>query len=270
MALPSLPGKTRAVMTALMLPPTSLLVIGAVGCGIWLRGNAALGGLLTSVSLCLLWCTSCNGVAVWLSGRLIPAFPLLAPADLGNLARVRGIEAIVILGSGIEHNSPEYGEVQLSSQSDARLRFGVTLSRLTGIPIGFAGGVGWTGIVSPGCSEAAAARAAALTWHGIELRWTDQESRDTRENAKNMAQCLKNDGVSRIALVTHACHMPRAVMAFENTGLTVLAAPMGFILAQERRLLEWVPSAHGLMPSRQVLREWIALCIARIRGGWTA
>jgi uncharacterized SAM-binding protein YcdF (DUF218 family) len=65
--------------------------------------------------------------------------------------------------------------------------------------------------------------------------------------------------VQHIALVTHGWHMPRSQKHFEEAGFKVLPAPTGLIRPLERPLLEWLPSAHGLTASRQVLREWLAL-----------
>jgi uncharacterized SAM-binding protein YcdF (DUF218 family) len=93
--------------------------------------------------------------------------------------------------------------------------------------------------------------------YGLELRWSDSRSRDTAENATRMAQAMRDDKIRRIALVTHATHMPRAIAAYEKAGFEVLPAPTGFPIARERELLEWMPSVHGLDLSRQVLREWL-------------
>ncbi|MFM2210004.1 MAG: hypothetical protein RIQ96_1647, partial [Pseudomonadota bacterium] len=82
-------------------------------------------------------------------------------------------------------------------------------------------------------------------------------------NAAQMAALLRRDGVRRIALVTDAWHMPRAQRAFEKAGFEVVPAPMGFALPRERALLEWMPSAQGLLVSRAVLREWLGLRVAR-------
>jgi uncharacterized SAM-binding protein YcdF (DUF218 family) len=94
------------------------------------------------------------------------------------------------------------------------------------------------------------------------LRWVDDQSRDTAENAAQMQRLLARDGVQRIALVTQAWHMPRAQLAFARAGFTVLPAPTGFTLPQQRTLLEWLPTAQGLQASREVLREWLGLRIA--------
>ena len=73
---------------------------------------------------------------------------------------------------------------------------------------------------------------------------------------------FSTDGVRRIALVTHAWHMPRAVQAFERAGLQVVPAPTGFTRPQQRALLEWLPSGSGLQSSREILREWLGMRIA--------
>jgi len=41
-------------------------------------------------------------------------------------------------------------------------------------------------------------------------------------------------------------------------------APTGFAVPKNRPLIEWLPSGEGLGLSRQVLREALALGIARI------
>ena len=80
-------------------------------------------------------------------------------------------------------------------------------------------------------------------------------------NARLLAPLLQQGGVQRIALVTDAWHMPRAVAAFERAGLSVTPAPMGYVLPVQRDLLQWLPSSYGLLASQQVLREWLALAV---------
>ena len=79
-----------------------------------------------------------------------------------------------------------------------------------------------------------------------------------------MAPLLLRDGVQRVALVTDAWHMPRAAAAFARAGLAVTPAPVGYVLPVQRDLLEWMPSAYGLLASQKVLQEWLALAVGRV------
>ncbi|HEY8707945.1 MAG TPA: YdcF family protein, partial [Burkholderiaceae bacterium] len=106
--------------------------------------------------------------------------------------------------------------------------------------------------------EADVARSVLRDEYGLELRWSDSRSRDTAENARMMADAMRADHIQRIALVTHASHMPRAIAAYRKAGFQVTPAPTGFAAPRERELLEWMPSVHGLDLSRSVLREWLA------------
>jgi uncharacterized SAM-binding protein YcdF (DUF218 family) len=253
--LPEL-GALKPIATALALPPAGPLLLAAFGLlagGRWAR-RCIFTGLLS------LWLLSCNGVAVWLAERALPQVSALAPAQLSQL-RSAGVQAVVVLGGGVQALAPEYGQPQPSEATAARLRYGFVLARRAGLPLGFAGGVGWSNAgqdAATQVSEASAAQSFAAE-QGQSFRWLDAQSRDTAENASRMQALLAADGIRHIALVTHAWHMPRSQALFEKTGLQVLPAPMGFVLPSERSLLEWLPSARGLTASRQVLREWLAL-----------
>ena len=250
-------GALKPVLTSLALPPLSLILLAFLG--LLLAYWKKRGGLaLAALALALLWLISCHGVAVWLARNALPQFPPLT-ADAMKAARA---QAIVVLGGGLLPEAPEYGEAQLSRHSAARLRYGLTLARQSGLPLAFTGGTGWAAASGIPVTEAEAAARTALKDYGISLRWVESKSRDTAENAQLMAVMLKRDGVTRIALVTYASHMPRAAAAFEHAGLIVAPAPTGYLRPERTALLEWVPSASGLEDSAGVLREWLALQVA--------
>jgi len=50
-------------------------------------------------------------------------------------------------------------------------------------------------------------------------------SQDTHQKATRSAAILKAEGITRIVLVTHAWHMPRAKLVFERAGMTIIPAP---------------------------------------------
>jgi uncharacterized SAM-binding protein YcdF (DUF218 family) len=160
--------------------------------------------------------------------------------------------------------APEYGAAQPSSATMARLRYGIRLARTHQLPLAFAGGRGWGGLGT--VSEAEAVKHSATQDFGFEIRWLDDQSRDTRENAQRIAALLQSEGVRRIALVSDAWHLPRATLEFERAGFQVLPAPTRLPLPLTRPALEWLPSAEGLTASRHVLREWLALRAARFSG----
>ena len=258
-------GAYKPLLTALIMPPMGLLLLALFGWLLALSDRHAkrrrIGGALVALSLVSLGVLSCNGAAVWLAEHaLAPS----KPASAQQLVADR-VQAIVVLGGGVLPVAPEYGQAQPSAETAARLRYGIWLARQTRLPLAFSGGVGWGASNLQEASEAAVAQRIAQQENGVTLRWVEGQSRDTAENARRMAPLLAASGIQRIALVTHASHMPRAVAEFERTGLLVTPAPMGFVLPRRNPLFEWLPSAEGLQASQQVLRELVGGVVARLQ-----
>lgn len=250
-------GELKPILTALVLPPALPLLLALLGLLLAARRWMRAGLTLATASVLALWFLSCNAVGVLLAAALLPQYEPIRPTELDR------VQAIVVLGGGVLPQAPEYGVAQPSPFTLARLRYGALLARRTGKPLAFAGGVGWSsaGTEAPPESETALRTLQEL---GVALRWNGARSRDTAENASELATLLVNQGVRRIALVTDTSHMPRAVLEFRRSGFDVVPAPTGFPVAQTRPLIEWLPSAEGLSLSRRVLREAIAL---RVAGG---
>jgi uncharacterized SAM-binding protein YcdF (DUF218 family) len=245
------PGELKPLLTALALPPAGPLLLALLGLLVMARRWLA-GAILSLLGIGALWFLSCNAVGVGLAHSLLPQ---VKPVNVRS-AEMANVQAIVILGGGVLGQAPEYGLAQPSAPTLERVRYGAWLARQTKKPLAFAGGVGWA--AGPNTTpEADVARTALKDDYGLELRWSDSRSRDTAENATRMAQAMRGDKIQRIALVTHAWHMPRAVAAFQKAGFQVTPAPTGFAVPRERELLEWLPSVHGLELSRSVLREWL-------------
>jgi uncharacterized SAM-binding protein YcdF (DUF218 family) len=114
-------------------------------------------------------------------------------------------------------------------------------------------------------SEGAVALRVLQQEYGVKPQWVEDRSRDTGENARNMAGLLLPLGVRRITLVTDAWHMPRAVAEFRRAGFDVLPAPTGFPGPYARPLLEWLPSANGMLLGRELVREWAARQLSHAR-----
>jgi len=255
-------AELKPILTTLVMPPASPLLLAGLG-WLMLLQRRRIGHVLIVFSLASLWLLSCNAVAIGLARHLLPESPPLPPASAVAALQARQTQAIVVLGSGILPRAPEYGTAQPTADAVARLRYGAWLARASKLPLAFAGGIGWAIQGEDVPSEGEVSRRYLVGDYQLPLRWVDDQSRDTGENARHMYTVLSKDGVRRIALVTSSWHMPRAVLAFETAGFEVLPAPTGFMVAQQRTLLEWLPSQHGLLGSQRVLREWLGMMIAR-------
>jgi uncharacterized SAM-binding protein YcdF (DUF218 family) len=246
----------KPIFTALVLPAAALpLLIMVCVVWAWQRAPSSRVPLACVATLVgALWGLSCQGMANWLAQHALPQVQAVSPAQL----QAQQVQAIVVLGGGVEADAAEYQGPALPPESLARLIYAVHLAHSTGLPLAYSGGVGWGGSADQ-TPEAEVAAQTLARLHAPALRWMDNASRDTHENALRTAELLKAEGIQRIALVTHAWHMPRSVRQFEAVGFEVVPAPMGFVRSDQRPLLQWLPSGRGLRDSSWILREWLGL-----------
>lgn len=245
----------KPVLTALLLPPVPLLLLMLVGARLILP-RRGLGWFVIILSVMLMWLSTCTGTAQALSQFALQPPPALTPERIKALKASKTPTAIIVLGGGLEPFAPEYGVSNLSHQSLERLRYGIRLSRETGLPLGFSGGVGWA---QPDAKpEAQIAARIAANEFGRPLTWVEDNSRDTRENALRTLALLRPLGIRHIVLVTSGTHMPRALRLFEAaaTGtVQVEPAPMALARGTETPALTWMPTSKGITEVREILRE---------------
>src|SRR6266550_96531 len=117
-----------------------------------------------------------------------------------------------------------------------RIAYGAFLAHRTALPV----------LVSGTSAEALAMRVSLAREFGIQVRWVEDRSRDTFQNAQFSSRLLKAAGVSRILLVTDSAHEWRASHEFASAGLTVLPAPVGVWAPRERGLLRCLPAPAAL------------------------
>lgn len=253
----------KPMIAALLLPPVPLLLLTLIGARmiLWRRGW---GWLVLLLSVAGMWFSACAGLAEWLLQGMLNPPPVLTRSEIAELKKeaAGGHTAIVVLGGGRQAFAPEYSLSNLTGHSLERLRYGIWLGRETGAPVAFSGGVGHGGGSGP--AEADVAARIAASEFGRPLRWTEDQSRDTRENAMQSLAVLKPAGITRIVLVTHKYHMRRALRDFRDAaqrsgGVEVTAAPMDAAPHVERPALRWMPSSEGYTLMRQTLREAVGL-----------
>jgi uncharacterized SAM-binding protein YcdF (DUF218 family) len=224
----------------LVLPPASLLIIGAVGLALaasvrWRR----VGLVLCTVAGCVLWALATPRVA----DRLVQWEETYTVLDV---TKPLAAQALVILGGGgARADAPEYASVAPSAATLERLVYGARLARATALPV----------LVTGGRSEAPAMSEFLRRDLGVMTMWTENRSADTYDNARRSWAILAPAGVHTIVLVTSAVHMPRARAEFEGAGFTVIPAPMSIWTPKDGGVAPWVPSADSLARSRHVLHE---------------
>jgi uncharacterized SAM-binding protein YcdF (DUF218 family) len=251
-------SELKPYLTALALPPASLLVLILIG-SLIISSKPKLAKRVIFYSVTALWLLSTNAFSVWIHNQVIPEYQLVNAKVLKD----RSVQAIVVLGGGIVTGLPG-GDQQMSKTSLERLRLGAQLARQSGLPLAFSGGSGW-GAKDVSVAEADVAEKVLQDAFGIKLNYKEPSSKDTQENASNSWALLSKQGIQRIALITHSTHMPRASAEFKRVGFDVAEAAVGQQTLGSETLLSWFPSASNLELSQSVLRELLAKLIHKLK-----
>jgi len=90
---------------------------------------------------------------------------------------------------------------------------------------------------------------------GVAVRWTEDRSRNTHENAARSAEILRAAGIRRVILIGHAFDMPRAAAEFEDQGIATIKAPTGIAARDLDFPLVLMPSIAGLEGSYYAVYE---------------
>src|SRR3989338_5313447 len=226
-------------IAAFLLPPLSLLLMMALGLYLLYRRRKFARPLLLA-AFGLLWLFSTPYFAEG-ALRLLEA----RTAALGS--KPPAADAIVILGHGTYFRAPEYaGQDTVNGSTLLHLRYGAKLQRETGHPVLVSGGKPQGNELS----EAQQMRAVLEQEFRIPVRWIEDASDNTLENARYSFQILQKADIRRIYLVTHAWHMPRAAHIFRHAGFEVVEAPTGFTTRHRIDPLAFLPRAESLCGSK--------------------
>ncbi len=247
-------------IAAFLLPPLSLLLLLALGIILLYRRHKFAKKLILA-AFGLLWIAStpyfAEGALHLLEVQTTP-LNISCPNDQPQAA-----DAIVILGGGTYFRAPEYaGQDTISYLTLVRLRYGAKLQRKTGKPILVTGG----NPMGNSVSEAQQMRLSLEQDFHVPVRWTEDTSDNTFENAYHSFRILQQAGIRRIYLVTHAWHMPRAAAVFRRAGFEVIEAPTAFTTRYRTDLLTFLPHAKSLEDSKIFIHEIIGLLWYQVTG----
>lgn len=219
----------KKIVSVFIVPPLALIWLALIGVLIS-RKKKMLGQVICCFSLVLILILSTpfagSRLVVWVQDDSV-----VTTVD-------PRAQAIVILGGGVEAFAPEYQAPNPSSSSLERIRFGAFLAKKTDLPVLVTSG----DPLHAGAAEARVMQRILKNEWGIDVRWIEEESVDTAENAKFSFAILQKENINRIYLVTHALHMPRAKYLFEKAGFEAIPAPTGIAVPNE---FSW----HNILPS---------------------
>ena len=242
------------ILAVLVMPPASLTL-----------------GVLLALLLALRWRRLALIVLVLAVAQVvILSFQPVGDALMGSLERQSRAaaalapaccyDAIVVLGGGIAAaHPPELPEPDLNEGADRIWQAARLWKRGAAPRIIVTGGSFLAKHGGPPLTEADAMRVFLIDLGVPADAITDEgKALNTIENIRNVRAII---GHGKVALVTSAYHMPRALQLAARAGLDVGAFPTDYQAVPEARLPwdNWLPSIGGLSQSNLALREIIAL-----------
>ncbi len=237
---------------AALLKPPGVFVVLMLLAALAARRRARLASALCLMTALLMLALSSG----WVADTALDSLGSYPPVDRAALGDV---QAIVILGGGAQRNLADYSGGTVTPLALERVRYGAHLARSTGLPVLVTDGA------LNGQRPAAEYMAEALLDWGVSARWVEGRALTTHDNARYARDLLAADGIQRIALVSHAWHLPRAVAIFEQVGFQVVPAPTLVPAYRQHNALDWLPDAVALERSMLALHEHLGAAWYRLR-----
>jgi uncharacterized SAM-binding protein YcdF (DUF218 family) len=101
----------------------------------------------------------------------------------------------------------------------------------------------------------------------IPVRWREERSRNTFENALFSADILRHAGVGSALVVAHPWDMARALWCFRAVGYPVVPSPTAEDASPKLSVAAFLPQVPALLQSYYALHELIGLAWYRLRYG---
>lgn len=244
----------RYIIKQLILPPGSLYVVLLFALITW-HVHPRLARASAALAVLGLWLLSTPIMVTWLASSLESNYT----AAYHNISQQA--DAIVILGGGREIYGPESRDHEVSTLAMSRVRTGAKLAQQTQLPVVVSGGLHY----GQEPSEAILMARILMEDFGLPIPILEEKSRTTWENAVLTAEILLPHNKKRIAVVTHAWHMPRSVWSFEQQGFEVIPVPVAPYSAKVMRpIAGFLPEAKALMQNTQLINEHLGLSLYKL------
>jgi len=233
-----------------VMPPT-IFIVGCLAGALIGLGHPRIGTIVALPSSILLYLFAMPAVSTLLTDELVMSVPT-SP----DLARA---QAIVVLGADYKFGDGVGIPDSVGLLTLERLAAAARLYRRLRLPVVVSGGL-VTGSEVP---LAILMREELEQDFSIPVKWVEDRSRNTYQNALYTAELIKAANISAVILVTQASDMRRALWSFNRVGLDALPfSPPETI--QSINFRDFLPSAHALYQSFYALHEIIGLAVYRI------
>jgi uncharacterized SAM-binding protein YcdF (DUF218 family) len=235
-----------------LIPPILFILLAMIGVVMAWRRKSFWLALATAATGCL-YLAATPGAA----GLLIRSAEALAAAE-PRLASDGPPGAIVVLSadarrSGVPGIPDTVGPLTLERLAEAAKQ-----QRRLDLPVLVSGG-------PPDSSLAALMSRALQEDFGVPVRWREERSRNTFENALFSAEMLRQARVGSAVVVAHSWDMARALWSFRAVGYPVIPAPVAGEANIPQTAAAFLPQVPALLESYYALHELIGLAWYRVR-----
>lgn len=236
-----------------LLPPGCIVLLLAV-LAVYLFRHKACGRYALALITFLLYLAS-----------LMPVANVLTRGLEGQYTQPVNIraDAVAVLGAGAVSGVPDVdGEGAVTAIGMNRLITGVRLQRMLDVPLIVSGGK----VFADSAVEAEVSKRVAIGL-GLpaDMVYADSEALNTRQNAQNIIAACRENGWQRVAVVTSALHMPRAMQNFNaassGTGIEVIVYPCDYLAAGKIYIsaFSFAPQSYALDLTAMALKEYLAV-----------
>lgn len=239
-----------------LIPPNLFILLAMTGVVLAWRARRRAGLVLATAAIACLYLVSTEAISSCLIRGIdkladtAPKLPLPQPPG-----------AIVVLSAEFRHTNRPDGRDIVGPVTLSRLAEAARQQRRTGLPILVSGG--W--IDHADDSLAGMMSEALESDFRVPVKWREDRSRTTYENALYSAEILRRAGVPSALVVTDSWHMARALWSFYAVGYPVIAAPLPERQSLELSFASFFPQIPALMNSYYAMHELIGLAWYELR-----
>jgi uncharacterized SAM-binding protein YcdF (DUF218 family) len=160
--------------------------------------------------------------------------------------------AIVVLGADVRSGNGRKPD-RIGPASLERLLLAVDAYRGLHLPIAVSGG----GVPERHIAVARLMKSALEDYFGVPVRWSEEESRTTYDNALYTAQLLEREQINTVVVVTQAEDLPRALWSFKRVGMRAIPWPVPSRSWGIDGIEDFLPDAKAFQQSVHALHEMI-------------